>query len=148
MPDAGEKIEVVASIISFDSIWASTESGTCTAIWSPSKSALNGVQTIGWRRIALPSTSTGSNAWIDRRWSVGARLRKTVLSLITSSRIAQTLSSWRSIIFLAVRTVCTMPRSFMTRMMNGSKSLSAISFGRPHCGNLSSGPTTITERPE
>ena len=29
------------------SIWASTESGTCTAIWSPSKSALYAVQTNG-----------------------------------------------------------------------------------------------------
>jgi hypothetical protein len=28
----------------------------CTAIWSPSKSALNAVQTNGWILIALPST--------------------------------------------------------------------------------------------
>ena len=67
LPEAGEKIDVDASIINFDSICASIESGTCTAIWSPSKSALNGVQTIGCRRIALPSTSTGSNACMERR---------------------------------------------------------------------------------
>ena len=148
LPDAGEKIDVEASIMSFDSICASTESGTCTAIWSPSKSALNGVQTIGCRRIALPSTRTGSNDWIERRWSVGARLRNTVLSFVTSSRMSHTCSSWRSIILRAVRTVWQTPSSFRRRMMNGSKSRSAISFGRPHCGNFSSGPTTITERPE
>ena len=31
LPDAGEKIDVEASIMSFDSIWASIESGTWTA---------------------------------------------------------------------------------------------------------------------
>src|SRR5213083_77118 len=55
-----------------DSSWLSNESGTCTAIWSPSKSALNAAHTSGWIRIALPSTSTGSNAWMPRRCSVGA----------------------------------------------------------------------------
>jgi hypothetical protein len=50
-------------IISTDaSICASGASGMWTAIWSPSKSALNAVQTSGWIRIALPSTSTGSKA--------------------------------------------------------------------------------------
>ena len=36
---------------------ASALSGTWTAIWSPSKSALNAEQTSGWTWIALPSTS-------------------------------------------------------------------------------------------
>ena len=56
------------------SICASGDSGTCTAIWSPSKSALNAVQTSGWILIALPSTSTGSKAWmpeaVERRRAV------------------------------------------------------------------------------
>ena len=60
-----------------DSIWLSNESGTCTAIWSPSKSALNAAHTSGWMRIAFPSTSTGSNAWMPNRCSVGARFRST-----------------------------------------------------------------------
>ena len=141
-------MEVAASIMRRLSICASIESGTWTAIWSPSKSALKGVQTIGWSRIALPSTRTGSNAWIERRWSVGARFRKTVLSFVTSSRMSHTWSSWRSIILRAVRTVWQMPLSLSERMMNGSKRRRAISFGRPHCGSLSSGPTTITLRPE
>jgi len=51
------------------------ESGMCTAIWSPSKSALNAAQTSGGILMAFPSTRTGSNAWMPRRWSVGARLR-------------------------------------------------------------------------
>ena len=55
----------------------SNDSGTCTAIWSPSKSALNAAQTSGWIRMALPSTSLGSNAWMPSRCSVGARLSST-----------------------------------------------------------------------
>ena len=43
---------------------ASTDKGTCTAIWSPSKSALYAVHTSGCSFIALPSTKTGSNACI------------------------------------------------------------------------------------
>jgi hypothetical protein len=45
-----------------------------TAIWSPSKSALKAVQTSGWILMALPSTRTGSKAWMPRRCSVGALL--------------------------------------------------------------------------
>ena len=56
------------------------DSGTCTAIWSPSKSALNAAQTSGCSWIALPSISTGSNAWMPRRWSVGARFSNRVLA--------------------------------------------------------------------
>ena len=69
---------------------ASALSGRWTAIWSPSKSALNAWQTSGWTWIALPSTSTGSNAWMPRRWSVGARLRSTGCSWMTSSSTSQT----------------------------------------------------------
>ena len=58
------------------SICASTESGTCTAIWSPSKSALKAAQTSGWSWMALPSMSTGSKAWMPRRWRVGARFEQ------------------------------------------------------------------------
>ena len=86
MPFAGLRMLLVDIISTIASTWAFAESGTCTAIWSPSKSALNAVQTSGWILIALPSTSTGSNAWIPRRCSVGARLSSTGCSLITSSR--------------------------------------------------------------
>src|ERR1700694_3243748 len=58
------------------STWDSGESGICTAIWSPSKSALNAVQTSGWMRIALPSTSTGSNTRVADRMRGGARVRR------------------------------------------------------------------------
>ena len=47
------------------------DSGTCTAIWSPSKSALKAAQTSGCSWIALPSISLGSNAWMPRRCRVG-----------------------------------------------------------------------------
>jgi len=45
--EPGFKIFLCAAIISRASNCASSESGTCTAIWSPSKSALNAVQTSG-----------------------------------------------------------------------------------------------------
>ena len=61
-PCAGERMLLLESINTDASICASGDSGMWTAIWSPSKSALKAVQTSGWIRIALPSTSTGSKA--------------------------------------------------------------------------------------
>ena len=72
----------------------------------------------------------------------------TVLPWVTSSRMSHTSSASRSISFLALRTVWTMPISFRRRMMNGSNSTRAIFLGRPHWCSFSSGPITITERPE
>ena len=148
LPLDGEKMLFGASMISLLSICASMDSGTCTAIWSPSKSALYAVQTSGWMRMASPSISTGSNAWIERRCSVGARFSITVWPRVTSSRISQTWSSSRSIIFLALRTVCTTPIALRRRMMKGSNSTRAIFLGRPHWFMRRLGPMTITERPE
>ena len=77
LPSAGDsRFDVERSIVRASS-WAAVESGTWTAIWSPSKSALNAVQTSGWIWIAEPSTSTGMKAWMPSRWSVGARLSRT-----------------------------------------------------------------------
>ena len=47
LPLDGLKMLFGASIRRRASICASTDSGTCTAIWSPSKSALYAVQTSG-----------------------------------------------------------------------------------------------------
>ena len=54
LPLAGEKMLFVASIRVQASTWASRLSGRCTAIWSPSKSALKPAHTRGCSRIALP----------------------------------------------------------------------------------------------
>ncbi len=89
-PEAGERMLFEESISSSASTCALGDSGTWTAIWSPSKSALNAGQTSGWILIALPSTSTGWNAWMPRRWSVGARFRSTAWSRMTSSSASQT----------------------------------------------------------
>ena len=75
-PEAGDRMLFADSMSTRLSAWASADSGRCTAIWSPSKSALNAVHTSGWIWMALPSTSTGSNAWMPRRWSVGARFEQ------------------------------------------------------------------------
>jgi len=61
LPSFGPKMCHDANIIDLASAIASLPNGTCTAIWSPSKSALNAVVTNGWRRIALPSTILTSN---------------------------------------------------------------------------------------
>ena len=130
------------------SAWASSESGTWTAIWSPSKSALNAAQTNGWSLIALPSINLGSNAWIPNLWSVGARFNNTGCSLITSSTTSHTLSSWFSIIFLADLILWTISFSTSPRITWGLNNSSAISLGIPHWYIFKDGPTTITLRPE
>src|SRR6266702_1625503 len=89
-PLAGCRMLFVLIISVRASSCASSDSCTCTAIWSPSKSALNAAHTSGCSWIALPSISTGSNAWMPRRWSVGARLSSTGCSRMTSSRMSQT----------------------------------------------------------
>ena len=148
LPLAGLKMLLVAIISVIASTWASIESGRWTAIWSPSKSALNPLQTSGWMRIALPSTSTGSNAWMPMRCKVGARFKSTGWLRMTSSRMSQTSSLRRSSIFLADLIVSACPSSLSRRMMNGWNSSSAIFLGSPHWCSFRSGPTTITDRAE
>ena len=92
-PLAGLKMLLVDIISTDASTWASIDRGRCTAIWSPSKSALKPLQTSGWMRIALPSISTGSKAWMPMRCKVGARLSSTGWLRMTSSRMSQTVSS-------------------------------------------------------
>src|SRR5436190_2096202 len=91
-PCAGERMLFADSIKIRASACASADSGTWTAIWSPSKSALNAWQTSGCTWIALPSTSVGSNAWMPRRWGVGARFSSTGCFWTTSSTMSQTLA--------------------------------------------------------
>ena len=147
-PLAGERMLLVDIIRARDSSCASRVSGTWTAIWSPSKSALYAAQTSGCNWIALPSISTGSNAWMPRRWSVGARFRSTGCSRMTSARMSHTSGVSRSTIFLAALMVVASPRVSSLPKMKGLKSSSAIFFGSPHSCRRSVGPTTMTDRPE
>src|SRR3989337_2221296 len=66
-PSAGFSRLRVLSMRFLASACAAALSGTCTAIWSPSKSAPKASQTSGWIWMALPSMSTGMNAWMPRR---------------------------------------------------------------------------------
>ena len=84
-PVAGDRMLLADSMSTRASAWASADSGRWTAIWSPSKSALKAVQTSGWTWMALPSTSTGSKAWMPRRCRVGARFNSTGCSRMTPS---------------------------------------------------------------
>ncbi len=58
-PCAGERMLLLDSMRMRASACASADSGRCTAIWSPSKSALNAAQTSGWIWMALPSIELG-----------------------------------------------------------------------------------------
>ncbi len=147
-PSDGLRMLLLESMRMRASACASALSGRWTAIWSPSKSALNAAQTSGCRWIALPSTSWGSKAWMPRRCSVGARLSSTGCSVMTSSRTSQTTGRARSTMRLADLMFCAWLRSTSRFMTNGLKSSSAICLGRPHWCSLSCGPTTMTERPE
>src|SRR5450631_576436 len=95
-PLAGDRMLFDDSISARASSCASSDSGTWTAIWSPSKSALNAAQTNGCSWMALPSINTGSNAWMPRRCRVGARFNNTGCSRITSSRMSHTSGPSRS----------------------------------------------------
>ena len=147
-PWAGERMLLEESIRMRASACASAESGRWTAIWSPSKSALKAWQTSGWIWIALPSTSTGSNAWMPRRCRVGARFSSTGCSWMTSSSTSQTSGIIESTIFLAALMFWTCLRSTSRAMMNGLNSSRAISLGSPHWWIFRFGPETITDRPE
>ena len=67
---------------------------------------------------------------------------------MTSSRTSQTSGIIDSTIFFAALMFWTAFRSTSRLMMNGLKSSSAMSFGRPHWWSFRFGPATITERPE
>ena len=55
--------------------------GKCTAIWSPSKSALNAVQARGCSWIAFPSIILGWKAWIPKRCKRWSTVKQNRVSL-------------------------------------------------------------------
>ena len=132
LPSCGFNKLFVASIKYLDSACASGDNGKCTAIWSPSKSALNASHTNGWSFIALPSTRTGSNAWIPSLCSVGARFNITGWSFITSSNIPHTSGFNLSTILFALLIFCAIPLPTNSFITNGLNNSTAISFGSPH----------------
>ena len=138
-PWAGDSTLLALSISTRASAWASADRGRCTAIWSPSKSALKAVQTSGWIWMALPSTSTGSKAWMPRRCSVGARFSRTGCSLMTSSSTSHTCGRRRSTMRLADLMFWASSVSTSRFMTNGLNSSSAMSFGQAALVQLEGG---------
>ena len=120
----------------------------CTAIWSPSKSALNAAQVRGCNSIASPSINLGSKAWTPSLWSVGALLSITGCSLTITSKASQTALVSFSTSFLACLIVEAKPSLFSLAYKKGLNNSKAIFFGKPHSWSLRSGPTTITDLPE
>ena len=109
LPLAGERMLLVDIIRTRASSWASSDKGTCTAIWSPSKSALKAVQTSGCSWMALPSIRVGSKAWMPSRCRVGARFSITGCSRMTCSRMSQTSGRSFSTMRFAALIVCALP---------------------------------------
>ena len=147
-PLDGDKILFVESINILASNWASKLNGTWTAIWSPSKSALNAAQVKGCNSIASPSISLGSNAWTPNLWSVGALFKITGCSLTINSNASQTAFVSFSTNFLACLIVDANPSLFNLAYKNGLNNSRAIFLGNPHSWSFKSGPTTITDLPE
>ena len=137
-----------ANIKSWASKIASGPSGRWTAIWSPSKSALNAVQTKGCTWIAFPSIKIGWNAWIPSLCRVGALFNRTGCPFKTFSNISHTIGSLLSIIFFADLTVFTIPLSINFLIIKGLYNSAAMFLGNPHSNSFSSGPPTITDLAE
>ena len=97
--------------------------------------------------MALPSTSTGSNAWRPRRWSVGARFSSTGCSWMTSSRTSQTSGIIESTIFLAALILDGLALD-EPRHDERLEELEGHQLGQAALVIFSSGPATMTERPE
>ncbi len=147
-PSAGFRRFRLAAMMVRASSCASSLNGRWTAIWSPSKSALKPRQTNGCSWIARPSIRTGWKACMLRRCKLGARFSRTYLPLMTSSRASQTTVSLSSIKRVALRMLWACSLAINSPITNGLKSSIAIILGNPHWWIFSSGPDTITERPE
>ena len=119
-----------------------------TAIWSPSKSALNAAQVKGCSSIASPSINFGSNACTPSLCRVGALFKITGCSLTINSRASQTSGLSFSTNFFACLIVDANPNLLSLAYKNGLNSSNAIFFGKPHSCSFKSGPTTITDLPE
>src|SRR4030066_156501 len=76
-PLAGGRTLFEDSMSTLASIWASGESGTCTAIWSPSKSALKAVQTRGWIRDIADPRNRRWEEFYRNRWQHDKVVRST-----------------------------------------------------------------------
>src|SRR5215212_8635543 len=83
---------------------------------------------------------------MPRRCRVGARLSRTGCWWMTSSSTSQTSGIIDSTIFFAALMFWTALRSTSWAMMNGLKSSSAMSFGRPHWCSRRLGPETLAEQ--
>ena len=148
LPLDGAMMLFVASINNFASICASCDNTKCTAIWSPSKSALNAEHTSGWSLMAFPSINVGSKAWIESLCNVGALFKRTGWFLIISSINSHTFSSSSSTIFLATFIFEASSLFTSSLIKNGLYNSNAIFLGSPHWFIFKFGPTTITDLPE
>src|SRR5205807_7394811 len=126
------------------SSWLSNESGTCTAIWSPSKSALNAAHTSGWIRIAFAFHQHR----LERLDAEAVQRRRAVQEHgVVLDDFLQDLEHLRAFLLhdlLGSLHRLGEPFSTSLGMMKGLNSSTAIAFGSPHWCHLSPGPTTIT----
>ena len=147
-PFDGLKILFVDIIKTLASSWASKLKGICTAIWSPSKSALNAAQTKGCNSMAKPSINLTSKAWTPNLCNVGALFNNIGCSLVINSSASQTSGTSFSTKRFACLIVVARPNLSNLAYKKGLNNSSAIFFGKPHWWSFNSGPTTITDLPE
>ena len=146
-PWAGDSTLLADSMSTRLSAWASADSGRCTAIWSPSKSALSGAhQRVDLDGLALDQHRLeGLDAQAVQR---GRPVEEHRVLLDDLFEDVPHLRRRRSTMRLADLMFWASSRSTSAFMTNGLNSSSAICLGRPHWCSLSVGPTTMTDRPE
>ena len=127
---------------------ASKLKGIWTAIWSPSKSALNAAQTNGCSSIAYPSINLTSKAWTPSLCNVGALFSNIGCSLVINSNASHTSGTSFSTKRFACLIVVARPNLSNLAYKKGLNNSRAIFLGRPHWCSFNSGPTTMTDRPE
>ena len=139
-PCAGEKMLFAESIRMRASACASADSGRCTAIWSPSKSALNGVadERVDLDRLALDQQR------LERLDAEAVQRRRAVQQhrVLADDLFEHVPDLGRSSVDhpLGALMFCAGLRSTSRFMTNGLNSSSAITFGRPHWWSFRYGP--------
>jgi len=152
-PDAIDQID--AYMAGFDVTYGNAMGGVINVTPSYPDSELS-----GYGHVGLYDASAGINVPVTKDVSFYLGVRRSYFDLLLAaagkatgtldedSNTSYTIDSRFSIMVLALRGVCVYPRSIRALNICGLNSSKAIFLGSPHSWSFSSGPTTITDRPE
>ena len=121
-------------------------SGMCTAIWSPSKSALNAEHTSGCSWMALPSPAPARRPGCPGGAGSAHAVQRHRVLLDDLPGCPRPPACRIIDLFFTALMVVAMPIAPGGFMMKGDSS-SAISLGRPHWCSFRLGPTVMTNGP-